>query len=98
MNKRYLKWRDIMKNEVEILDVRDKEDFDEDHIPEAKSIPLKELEKRYSELNQESSIVVVCNRGGQKSQKALDFLRDKGYKNVDIMEGGMVAWKEKQSK
>jgi rhodanese-related sulfurtransferase len=86
-----------MKDKVEILDVRDTEDFDKHHIPGAKSIPVSQLEKRYSELDKDSPLLLVCNRGGQKSQNALDILKNKGFKDVKILEGGMVAWQEKQS-
>jgi rhodanese-related sulfurtransferase len=87
-----------MTEKVEILDVRDMEDFKNSHIPGAKSIPLTDLEKRYSELNQDSPLLIVCNRGGQKSQKALEFLKDKGFKDAKILEGGILAWEEEQKK
>jgi rhodanese-related sulfurtransferase len=87
-----------MKDKIEIIDVRDTDEFNENHMPGSKSMQLTDLEKRYKELNQDSPIKVVCNRGGQKSKKALDFLKEKGFKNVSIKEGGIVAWREERSK
>jgi rhodanese-related sulfurtransferase len=86
-----------MKEKAQIVDVRDTEDFNKSHIPEATSIPLTELNKRYLELDQNSPIVIVCNRGGQKSQKALDLLREKGFTDVGILEGGIAAWEKRNN-
>ncbi|WP_085522932.1 TOBE-like domain-containing protein [Tuberibacillus sp. Marseille-P3662] len=82
----------------QIIDVRDPKEFDEEHIPGAKSMPLSEIEERHSELQSDINIMVVCNRGGQRSQKAMELLEEKGYQHVWILEGGMACWKADHSK
>jgi len=42
------------------VDVRDAESFSNSHIPGAKSIPLAELETRYSELDPNAWIITYC--------------------------------------
>jgi rhodanese-related sulfurtransferase len=79
-----------------VVDVRDKDDYEKDHIPGAKSIPVSELEQRISELNKDTEIQIVCNRGGLKSSKAAEVLKEKGFNKVEIIEGGMESWKNKR--
>ncbi|HET7580111.1 MAG TPA: rhodanese-like domain-containing protein [Bacillales bacterium] len=76
-----------------VIDVREKNEYDREHIPGAQSIPVSEMDERHKELNKDDEIVVVCNRGGQRSQKAAEILNEKGYEHVEIMEGGMSGWK-----
>ena len=44
-------------------------------------IPLGDLEKRASELNKNSEIIVHCKSGG-RSSKAVEYLRKSGFTNV----------------
>ncbi|WP_413382729.1 sulfurtransferase TusA family protein [Alkalihalobacillus sp. 1P02AB] len=76
-----------------ILDVREKNEFDEYHIPSAVSIPMGELEKRVSELDKEKPIYVVC-RTGNRSDMAAHLLVKSGYKRVVNVVPGMNKWKE----
>lgn len=83
----------MSKQEI-ILDVRKTEQFKKESIPEAYSIPLEELNSRLNELEQNSTITVICNHGGQRSQKAAELLKKNGYKNTEVLEGGIEKWKE----
>lgn len=80
--------------DTRFIDVRNKEEYEQQHIPGVQSIPVDELENRYSELDKDDRIVVVCNHGGRRSQKAADILQGNGFENVDIYEGGIVKWNE----
>jgi len=73
-----------------ILDVREHEEWEAGHIPQAKHIPLGELETRLNELNPNEETVVVCRSGG-RSGIACEFLAAMNY-NVINMSGGMTAW------
>jgi len=48
--------------DIVIVDVRNKEAFDEGHIPGAVSIPWEEIEGRYTELPQDKEIITYCAR------------------------------------
>jgi adenylyltransferase/sulfurtransferase len=75
-----------------ILDVRQPEEWQICRLPGAKLIPLAELPARLGELNPDEEIVVHCKVGG-RSQKAVDFLRDKaGFRNVKNLTGGIDLW------
>jgi glyoxylase-like metal-dependent hydrolase (beta-lactamase superfamily II)/rhodanese-related sulfurtransferase len=73
-----------------ILDVREQFEYKIANIG-ANLIPLGEIPKRLNELNPEEEIVVYCHHGG-RSQRAVEFLYEKGFKNVKNLIGGIDAW------
>jgi len=76
-----------------LLDVRNPEEWAITRIEGATLIPLPELAQRYTELPAGEEIVVYCLRGG-RSAEAAQFLRDKGYRNVKNLPGGVRRWAE----
>jgi adenylyltransferase/sulfurtransferase len=54
-------------------------------------IPLGELAKRVHELDSSREIVVHCKMGG-RSAKAVEFLRQSGFKRATNLTGGILAW------
>ncbi len=77
--------------DIVVLDVREAAEYAFNHIPNAISIPLGELEARMGELNKESEIYVVC-RTGNRSDLAAQILADKGFINVINVTPGMSQW------
>ena len=77
-----------------LIDVREPHEYQIARIPGAKLIPLGELSKHLSELNPNAEIVAHCKTGG-RSQKAVDLLKQNGFKNVRNMTGGITAWSDK---
>ena len=49
---------------------------------------------RTDELNPEDEIVVQCHHG-RRSMKAAAILKEKGFKNVVNLKGGIDEWAEK---
>ncbi len=80
---------------VLIIDVRENNEWDNQHIPNAIHIPLGQLTKRLPELEQykNSAIVTQC-RTGKRSMQALKLLKSAGFTQVYTMEGGLVAWQK----
>src|SRR5271166_1971886 len=77
-----------------LIDVREPHEFQICRIPGSKLIPLGDLAKRLSELDPNAEIVAHC-KSGARSQKAVDFLKQSGFKNVRNMTGGILAWSDK---
>ncbi|MEH7177782.1 sulfurtransferase TusA family protein [Neobacillus vireti] len=77
-----------------VLDVRENAEYAFYHIPNAISIPLGELEKRYEELSKEAEIYVVC-RTGSRSDLAAQKLTEKGFTKVINVVPGMSQWSGK---
>jgi len=77
-----------------LIDVREPYEYQIASIPGATLMPLGDLPKRLQELDQQSEIVAHCKSGG-RSQKAVDLLKQNGFRNVRNMTGGIVAWSDK---
>ena len=76
-----------------LVDVREPHEFQIARIPGSTLIPLGELPKRLNELNPDEEIVMHCKMGG-RSAKAVDLLRQNGFKKVINVKGGITAWSD----
>jgi molybdopterin/thiamine biosynthesis adenylyltransferase/rhodanese-related sulfurtransferase/molybdopterin converting factor small subunit len=77
-----------------LIDVREPHEYQICNIPQAKLIPLGDLPKRVNELSSADEIVAHC-KSGMRSAKAVDFLKQAGFKKVRNMKGGILAWSDK---
>ena len=77
--------------EIVILDVRQPDEHAHSAFPQAKHIPLGELQDRFEELDAEAEIVVHCKLGG-RSARAASFLQGKDFKSVHNLTGGLTAY------
>lgn len=83
----------IKNNEVRVLDVRDKEDYDKGHIPTSISMPRAEMDTRYRELSKDRLYVVYCyNQQCHLGACACRFLAVNDY-HAMLLEGGFDVWK-----
>ena len=76
---------------LNILDVREQEEYDETHIPGVKHIPLGEVESRMNELDQNEEIYIICH-SGRRSGIAGDMMAKKGFKTLYNVVPGMRDW------
>ena len=67
------------KNNFTIVDVRDKSEYVEGHVPGAVNIPVASFATRSGELDKHKTIIVYCN-AGNRSYKAYRKLMKLGYK------------------
>ena len=83
------------KEDVFVLDVREPHEYPIANLG-APLIPLGEVEKRVGELaaQKDREVVVHC-RSGSRSQKAALILKNAGFKNVENLAGGILAWADK---
>ncbi|MED4353217.1 sulfurtransferase TusA family protein [Schinkia azotoformans] len=78
-------------DKIVVLDVRETAEFAFNHIPEAISIPLGDLEGRMGELNKDNEIYVIC-RTGNRSDLAAQKLDENGFSKVFNVVPGMSQW------
>jgi adenylyltransferase/sulfurtransferase len=74
-----------------LLDVRDPNEWDIVHLPNAVLIPRAELPDRLSEITPARRVVVYCQTGGRSAQ-ATRLLLELGFSNVRNLSGGITAW------
>ena len=79
--------------EVLVLDVRPAKEFQEAHLPHARSLPLDELKKRLAELPKDVPVVAYC-RGPfcLRAKDAVELLRKKGYRAMHLTDG-VAEWR-----
>ena len=81
-----------------LLDVRSAADFagEKGHIAGALNIPLEELAARQGELEsrREQPVLLVCTTD-RRSSKAAAHLAAAGFPQVQVVQGGMTAWRER---
>lgn len=79
-----------------LIDVREDNEWDRDHLPRAihlgKGVIERDIEQRVPDVN--APIVLYCG-GGFRSALAADNLGRMGYTNVLSMDGGIREWREK---
>jgi rhodanese-related sulfurtransferase len=73
-----------------LLDVREQDEWDAGHAPDALHIPMSELAGRLGELPEDREVLVICRSGG-RSARVTEYLNANGWdaRNVD---GGMQSW------
>jgi molybdopterin/thiamine biosynthesis adenylyltransferase/rhodanese-related sulfurtransferase len=79
--------------EIFVLDVREPHEYEICNL-HGHLIPLGELPQRMNELDPSREIVAHC-KGGVRSAKAVEFLRNAGFHNVRSLAGGIIGWAEK---
>ncbi len=87
-------WVEEHLKDVQILDVREQEEFDGPlgHIPGAILIPLGSLGEQLDEISKGPPIVTVCRAGGRSARASL-MLQQAGLPNVANLAGGILRWR-----
>lgn len=80
----------MIDTEYLALDVRLEEEWEMEHIPETRLIPLHELRSRVGELDKNSKYLVYC-RSGKRSAAATFLLTERSYTAIN-MKGGIISW------
>ncbi len=89
-------WLD-QKKDITLLDVRTPEEWQEGVIKQT-AIQLDfysdDFSEKLADLDPDKTTVVYCAKGG-RSAKAFEILKEKGFKEVYNLEGGIGAWTAK---
>jgi molybdopterin/thiamine biosynthesis adenylyltransferase/rhodanese-related sulfurtransferase len=78
---------------VAVLDVREHDEAEIAKIDGVPIIPLSELPARFTELDPNQHLYIHCKMGG-RSLKAVEFLKQQGFKYCKSVAGGINAWAE----
>ncbi|MBX6325722.1 MAG: sulfurtransferase [Chthoniobacterales bacterium] len=84
----------LQSGQAVMIDVREKEEWDQGHIPGALHMSRGTIELDIEEKIPDPETMVICHcGGGGRSALAAESLQRMGYKNVRSMAGGFKAWK-----
>ena len=89
----------LTTNGLQVLDVRDSEEWDDGHIENAHFLPYTRMVEQIGSpamldtlnLDQEQPIAVTCATG-KRSSTAISVMKRDGFKNLYNVTGGMEAW------
>ena len=84
--------------EVVLVDVRTPGEFNAGHLDKAINIDWlgESFSAEFEKIEKNQTIYLYC-RSGKRSADATKFLDSLGYKNVTNLEGGYIAWAEKNN-
>lgn len=77
-----------------LLDVRTPDEYRDGHIPGSKNVPLQQLDKIASVVENKGVQLFVYCYSGSRSRQATSMLRRMGYTNVNNI-GGIAAYSGK---
>ena len=81
------------KNEVNILDVRKKSEYQSEHLLKAENAPLDFINDSMAQVDKNKTYYVHC-AGGYRSMIFNSILRARGYENLIDVKGGFKSLKE----
>jgi rhodanese-related sulfurtransferase len=80
-----------------LIDVRTPVEFAEVHVPQARNIPLDEINPREfaasGRVRKDQPVYFLC-RSGQRATKAAEKFAKEGFTQPILVEGGTLAWIE----
>lgn len=80
--------------DVQLIDVRTEDEFNEGHIENALNIDFFKKEnfvKTFNKLDKEKPVYLYC-RSGNRSHKSALLLTEMGFKKIYDLKGGFMSW------
>jgi adenylyltransferase/sulfurtransferase len=78
---------------IQVLDVREPYEHRLARIPGARLVPFSALPQRFTELDPNQPYYLHC-KAGVRSLQALQFLRERGFRRLKSVKGGITAWSD----
>lgn len=80
----------LARGELDLVDVREVDEWQAAHAPSARHIPLRDLPSQLPALRGTRPVAFVC-RSGNRSELATDLARREGIDALNV-DGGLLAW------
>lgn len=85
----------INREDAQVIDIRTPGEYAQGHIPNARNVPLTDLERRMGELDKlKTRPLIVCCASGTRSGSAIQTLRKAGFDKVSNIRGGIFEWEK----
>jgi rhodanese-related sulfurtransferase len=85
LNKKLKNGEDLL-----LVDVREEEEVEEGMIPGARHIKMGDIPESLDKFDKDKEYIFIC-RSGNRSGNVAHYMKDQGFKVVN-MEGGMMNW------
>ena len=84
---------EIQDSDYILVDVRTIEEYESGHIQDAINFDFYSgsFQKEILSLDKSSSIILYC-RTQNRSTKTANYLKENGYKEINVLEGGITSW------
>ena len=84
---------EIQDTDYILVDVRTIEEYESGHIQDAINFDFYSgsFQKEILSLDKSSSIILYC-RTQNRSTKTANYLKENGYKEITVLEGGITSW------
>lgn len=84
------KVRELVENNAYIIDVRERDEYEQGHLINAVNIPLSEIRQRVDEIPKDRPVYLHC-RSSQRSYNALMALQHMGFDNIYNISGSFLG-------
>jgi len=81
----------LARGDVQVIDVREPDEYQRGHVPGAKLIPVSTVLPRRQELDNDKDLIFVC-AVGQRSALACEMAAAVGLTRLYNLEGGTDGW------
>ena len=78
---------------IKVIDVREPDEYEIAHIDGVPLLPMSQLRQRFTELDPNQQYYLHC-KVGERSLRAVGFLKQQGFKYAKSVKGGINAWSE----
>lgn len=78
---------------IEVIDVREPDEYQIAHVAGTRLIPLATLPGEVANLEPNRTLYIHC-KSGMRSMRAVQFLKEKGFRDVKNVKGGILAWSD----
>ena len=84
---------EIQDNDYILVDVRTLEEYESGHIQDAIHFDFysESFQKEILSIDKSFSIILYC-RTKNRSTKTANYLKENGYKEIAVLEGGITSW------
>ena len=84
---------EIQDTDYILIDVRTREEYESGHIKDAIHFDFysESFQKEILSIDKSFSIILYC-RTQNRSTKTANYLKENGYKEIAVLEGGITSW------
>ncbi len=76
---------------VQLIDVREPNEFDAGHILGARNVPLTQFKMRKQEIRKDKPVYLYC-QNGTRSTRAAALMKKYGVEELYMLKGGFKQW------